>query len=550
MKVHMQIRTACLTAVCLLALATAPAPALAKRSGSAAKEAATAATQAVTVADHIRERSTGRLASFYQQRGFQPFWIANGRLSPVAESFLALLRTSQADRFVPDAFAISELERVANWSGDTSPSGLAAAELTIAREFTRYVQSVRQVSAQLRYLEPGVAPQVLAEDEILRRVASAASPSEYITQMQWMNPHYAMLRAAIIRYGQFWENLPQTQISAGAALKEGESGQRVAQLRHRLGLTPGEHFDREVADKLRAFQADHGLEPDGVLGSRTVAVLNEGPAGFLRKLQINLERARDLPAPDVRHILVNSAAARLWYYENGQAKGGMKVIVGTARTPTPSVAGLMHYATLNPYWNVPVDLVKRNIAPSVARGAPLKSTYEVLSDWTADAQVIDPSTVDWRAVAAGDKQIRLRQLPGRHNAMGDVKFIFADELGIYLHDTPDRHLFDKPSRHFSNGCIRLEQADDLLNWLAGGQLGASAHQPEQHLLLPSPVPVYIAYLTALPHEGGIAFVDDVYHRDRADAAHLAGRHARNPVPLSAHPEEPLGEVEAPSHSPS
>jgi murein L,D-transpeptidase YcbB/YkuD len=123
------------------------------------------------------------------------------------------------------------------------------------------------------------------------------------------------------------------------------------------------------------------------------------------------------------------------------------------------LAGLMHYAIVNPYWNVPPDLARTKVAPGVlAKGVGfLKSMrYEVLSDWTEKATVLDPKTVDWRAVAAGRSEIRVRQLPGKGNSMGRMKFMMPNDLGIYLHDTPDRHLFADANRYFSSGCVRLE----------------------------------------------------------------------------------------------
>src|SRR3546814_7488160 len=84
---------------------------------------------------------------------------------------------------------------------------------------------------------------------------------------------------------------------------------------------------------------------------------------------------------------------------------------------------------------------------------------EALSDWTPQAQVIPASQIDWPAVVSGAEDIRLRQLPGPFNSMGRVKFLFPNDEGIYLHDTPERDLLAKPVRHFSNGCIRLEKAD-------------------------------------------------------------------------------------------
>ncbi|WP_340317958.1 L,D-transpeptidase scaffold domain-containing protein [Rhizorhabdus argentea] len=246
--------------------------------------------------------------------------------------------------------------------------------------------------------------------------------------------------------------------------------------------------------------------------ARAMATGNSAEA--IRRIRLNLDRARLLPGPWTRHVVVDAASARLWYYEKGKPQGMMRVVVGTAETPTPMLAGMVRYAVLNPYWNVPVDLARKRIAPKILAGAsPASMRIEALSDWSASAHRLDPAEVDWDAVASGRRAVRLRQLPGGNNAMGHMKFIFPNDLGIYLHDTPDRRLLTKTDRHFSNGCIRLENAPALGRWLFGRPMVAASRKPEQAAALPAPVPVYLTYFTATPTERGVGFFNDVYGRD-------------------------------------
>ena len=101
--------------------------------------------------------------------------------------------------------------------------------------------------------------------------------------------------------------------------------------------------------------------------------------------------------------------------------------------------------------------------------------------------------------------------------MGKVKFLFPNEEGIYLHDTPERDLLKKNDRHFSNGCIRLEDAAALGRWLFQKPLRAPSKAAEQAVPLPVQVPVYLTYITAAATDSGIAFRDDVYGRDGGDS---------------------------------
>ena len=230
----------------------------------------------------------------------------------------------------------------------------------------------------------------------------------------------------------------------------------------------------------------------------------------------NLARVRAMPFQD-RYVMVDAGSAKLWMVENGQVVDSMKVIVGKASSPTPMVASTIYRATVNPYWNVPQDMVQRLIAPRVLdQGVSyLKNHgYEVLSSYDADATEVDPSKVDWKAVASGQTVVKVRQLPGPGNSMGQVKFSFPNAHDVFLHDTPKKELFAQADRDLSNGCIRLEDAERLGRWLMNGRRPvATSSAPEQHLLLPKPVPVYVTYLTAQANGGQLSFVRDAYGRD-------------------------------------
>ena len=236
------------------------------------------------------------------------------------------------------------------------------------------------------------------------------------------------------------------------------------------------------------------------------------PKDNFDRLRRNLARARILPGPWTHHIVVDAASGQLWYYQAGKQAGTMRVIIGRPETPTPMLAGMLQYAILNPYWNVPVDLAQHRVAPRVIAGQSLRSMgYEALSDWSAAPQVLKAAQIDWPAVASGAQEIRLRQRPGPANAMGRVKFMFPNDDGIYLHDTPERALFTEPGRHFSNGCVRLENAGALGKWLLGRTIRSNPRTPEQPVVLPVPVPVFLTYFTA--GESG-DLLPDVYDRDR------------------------------------
>lgn len=240
----------------------------------------------------------------------------------------------------------------------------------------------------------------------------------------------------------------------------------------------------------------------------------------------NLDRARSIPARG-KFVLVDSATQRLFMYENGVPVDSMKVIVGTNEMATPLIASVMYYVAFNPYWNAPDHLVRKAIAPNVVSQGQkyLKSRgYEVMENWTTDSPTVDPTTVDWKAVAAGKVKIRVRQKPSEENFMGDLKFPFPNPEDIFLHDTPNKSLFAKSSRDLSNGCVRLEDAKRFGRWLMGREPVAPGTDAETHVQFPSGVPIYLTYLTAQPEGGTLNFMADIYGWDpRPDAKVAAAK---------------------------
>lgn len=245
-------------------------------------------------------------------------------------------------------------------------------------------------------------------------------------------------------------------------------------------------------------------------------------------IRANMERARALPVElGRRFILVDVAAQRLWMYQDGQPVDSMKVVVGKPSDPTPAMAALVRYAVFRPYWNVPPDLVAHRMAPKVLKqgvGYFNGQHLQALSNWDdSKAKVMNPARVNWRAVAAGRQTLRVRQLPFAGNMMGQVKFMFPNPKGVYLHDSPLRTFFSGEERLASAGCVRLEDAPRLGRWLLGEDAVEKGQGPgpaEQRVNLPKPVPVYLAYLTAVPTKQGLSLRRDIYHRDAPLIAQL------------------------------
>jgi len=247
-----------------------------------------------------------------------------------------------------------------------------------------------------------------------------------------------------------------------------------------------------------------------------------------RLLELNLERARALPSGNGRYVIVNPPAARLYMYDHGQVVDSMRVVAGRPdpAAQTPMMNAFIRYVALNPYWNSPPDITARRLAPTIlkeGRAYFTKRGYDLVDHFGPDAHVLDPMSVDWKGVAAGRVQVNLRQRPGPANSMGKMKFMFPNEQGIWLHDTPEREKIEDAARLQSNGCVRLEAASRLERWLFNGRPpNPKGAGPEQKVNLPTPVPLYITYLTAVPSGTSIVYFDDFYGKDRVEAQRFAG----------------------------
>jgi murein L,D-transpeptidase YcbB/YkuD len=486
-----------------------------------------------------RSRAPPEVLAFYRARGDQPFWThsyglwplwTGASLGPEARQMAAITATA-----LPGEISGSTIRQVAAAvaaARSGRPQAAARAEVALSRALGEYGhgRSGGSSAAGLEFVDPAFDAPANAL-EALQQAAEAPSLAEHLAALRQGNPVYRALHEDLVAYRREWSGLPQVQIAPGPTLQLGAASERVGRLRRRLGLARspdlegGAVFDRPLAEAVTRFQAAHGLAATGQADAATVGALDAGAAHYERLILANLQRARLLPPPATsRFILVNPAAGKLWLYDAEIAKKSMRVVVGKRETQTPMMAGLLRYIVFNPYWEVPEDLVRSSIAPKVLRqglSALSADHLQALSDWSDEAAPLDPAQIDWAAVAAGRQEVRVRQQPAGDNRMGAVKFMLPNELGIYLHDTPNKAAFMGPQRLLSAGCVRLERASDLVAWLLGQPVGDVASLGvDDRVDLREPTAVYITYLTAAPGPAGVTFYPDVYGRDPAALAAL------------------------------
>jgi murein L,D-transpeptidase YcbB/YkuD len=233
-------------------------------------------------------------------------------------------------------------------------------------------------------------------------------------------------------------------------------------------------------------------------------------AAAIEQIVMNMERWRWLPDDlGSRYLMVNIPAFRLDAIENGKSVLDMKVVTGKKASPTPVLADRMTTVVFSPYWNIPQDIVQKEILPKVEK---------------------DPGYLEKNHMEA-DANGSYRQLPGQGNSLGQVKFIFPNHFNVYLHDTPAQSLFERIERDFSHGCVRLDEPLKLAQYVLRDQpewteekiKAAMAAGTERSVALKQTLPIYLVYFTAWENNGALETVPDVYGIDRRHIATAGGQ---------------------------
>jgi murein L,D-transpeptidase YcbB/YkuD len=497
------------------------------------------------------------LPRFYAQRGYLPAWIGNEGPTPMADELVGALNRALCEGLTPRHYHAAALGRLLGQAGGGAPPDsrlLAELDLLLTDAFLIYGAHLAggRTNAEAIDREWPARPW---EMDLGRHLADALAAGQVAQALEALTPQdagYRGLRQALAHLRRIeaaggWPSVPP-----GPKLELQDRDPRVVPVRRRLAVTgelpaeaadAGEHFDAALAEAVRTFQRRHGLEPDGVVGSETLALLNVPVAERIRQLALNLERWRWLPRNlGDRYLLVNIAAFHLTLVEGGRPVMEMKAVVGRDYRRTPVFSDRMTYLVLSPYWNVPPRIAVQDKLPLIRRDPAYlaRQHLRVFRGWGVGAEEVDPATVDWTSLSSTNFPFRLRQDPGPWNALGEIKFMFPNPHDVYLHGTPDRHLFARSQRSFSSGCIRIEKPVELAVQLLGDDprwsreaiMTAIDRRVEQTVLLPQPLPIHLLYWTAWSAEdGALHFRRDIYDRDPPLAAALLDEAVATTAPL-------------------
>lgn len=290
-------------------------------------------------------------------------------------------------------------------------------------------------------------------------------------------------------------------------------------------------YDEVLADQIRQFQNDHGLDADAIIGPDTLSWLNYSSADRKALIAAVLERWRWLPRElGDEYLLVSIPGFEVRYFDQGKLAERHISISGRPSRPTRSFSAQLEQFVVNPKWTVPRRILMRDLVPKIVANPDYLAQQGMQAErlYGDRWQPVENDSIDWATLSWDDQDVRLVQAPGEKNALGQIKFHMPNSHAIYLHDTPSKELFADASRAFSSGCIRVEGVAALAKTLMHEQvdlLESSLAQSEtKWLRLPKSIPVYLVYNRAwIDSDGRLQLRDDVYKADRQILATLGSK---------------------------
>ena len=524
------IRTAFVTRVVVLSAALSCSLTACGRSGPTPEEVAqqfqgrvaSLERAGISVRDE-RMLERGAVAKFYQDRQTKAAWEEKDRMEIVNS-----IRGFAADGLDPADYHLKTIEALLE-QRKTEPTAEIEGDLDVL-----LTDAVAGMVDHMRYgrvrpvtLNPAwnVDPREDAPplDQTLREIQASGNVAEALAGARPNHFIYQGLVKELARLKEIAAKGGWPAVPAGKSIKPGAVDPRVPSVRARLaasGEFQGEsgsdptRYEERLVDAVKAFQAHHRLNEDGIVDKGTVAAMNIPVEERIGQVMANMERSRwVLHGLSDEFMLVNIPAFKAYLIRGGRNIWEARTQVGEEGKETPTFRAMMRTVVLNPDWTVPQSIIVNEIMPAMAKGR------NVLAQQGLRAYDENGNEVSVR----GDLPdgVTLKQPPGPKNALGKVKFLFPNKFAIYLHDTPNKRLFDNEVRTFSHGCIRLQNAMELAEVLLGQQgwgpdriQEALASGETKNVNLEHPIPVLIVYWTvSVGATGEVRYGQDIYNQD-------------------------------------
>lgn len=479
------------------------------------------------------------LAAFYRENEYQPLWTGSSRKDRRRRAALFDAVAAADDHGLPsgryDADSLlRQLDSV------RSPRDRGLAEVALSRAFLSLARDMQTGVLVPARVDSDIKRQVPYRDRKSYLTGFAQSdPAGFFRALPPKTNEYSRLMKEKLRLERVLAQGGWGPKVPADGLKPGQSGAAVVAMRNRLtamGFLPRSatnSYDTQMLQAVQGFQVAHGLTPDGVAGSGTMAEINRSVSDRLKSIVVAMERERWMNEPKgQRHIMVNLTDFHAQIFDNDVVTFETRAVIGKndSTRRSPEFSDEMDHMVINPTWHVPRSIAVNEYLPQMKRN---RNAVGHLKLYDRRGRQVSRSSINFNAYNASNFPYAIKQPPSQRNALGLVKFMFPNKYNIYLHDTPAKNLFEREKRDYSHGCIRLQKPFEFAYTLLAKQendpkgfFHATLNTGrETRVNMVDPVPVHIQYRTAFTRaKGPVQYRRDVYGRDGRiwDALEKAG----------------------------
>ncbi len=477
------------------------------------------------VADRlIAKEDAAAIIKFYADRAYTMAWVEDGKLTDRAKSAVERIQKADTDGLEPNDYQLP-WEKIGTYF-TASPAALARADLLLSQAIVDYARD-----AYSGRLDPasvssnfGYNVRQLAAGDILGLVSASSDPAATLDAYNPPQAEYKALREALAKARERTGEDSRPEIADGPLIKAGMHDPRVVTIRQRLEMggdvAEPDLYDADVVAAVKDFQKSARLRPDGIVGKNTLAAMNRGPEDHVETIIANMERWRWMPRYLGNfYVRVNVPNFDVDVYRDGQIVHSTPIIVGKVTNQTPIFSDEMESIVVNPVWNVPASIARKEMLPRLRAGSGLRG-YRVYANIRGRFRAVNPGSINWRTVNM--RRIQIKQPPGSRNALGTVKFLFPNKYSVYLHDTPSKSLFARDTRAFSHGCMRVKDPWDFAAALLANNDNIDVNRlhkmvggGERWVKLDHKIPVHVTYFTAwVDNSGKLQVRSDIYGHDK------------------------------------